>query len=70
MFNINDEDQKPFLFEARSIKSLIMNMVCFKHAKENGATDEWIESIKNDDPYSIYHVVTILYGDPFEKFRR
>ena len=43
----------------RGMKEIYLN-----HARKMGATDEWIDSIKDSGSFSIAQVVSVIYGDP------
>ena len=54
-------------FVNRSMKQIITN-----HAQDRGAPDEWIKSLDNLSSMTLYHVVSICYGEPecFKKMDR
>lgn len=43
----------------RSAKNMMLT-----HARSRGATEAWIDSIKNLSADGVSHVVTVVYGEP------
>ena len=38
--------------------------MAIQHARNRGATKEWISDLDRLDPQTVWAVVTIIYGDP------
>jgi hypothetical protein len=41
-----------------------MKQMAINHAKEKGATDEWLSGLDDLESQVVWRVVTLLYGEP------
>ena len=47
-----------------SITQRVMKSAMIAHAINSGAAEDWVESLELLDAFTVYNVVSIVYGEP------